>query len=50
MKYVECDFVKMRAHNGSKRKIGDHTMPQTTLLKYLGSIIQNDRETERCKS
>jgi len=27
-------------------KVGDHTIPQVTRFKYLGSIVQNDGEIE----
>jgi len=27
-------------------KVGDHIIPQVTLFKYLGSIVQNDGEIE----
>ena len=27
-------------------KVGDHTIPQVTWFKYLGSIVQNVREIE----
>ncbi|KAL5181843.1 LINE-1 retrotransposable element ORF2 protein [Glycine soja] len=44
--YMECKFNKRRRVSNSEVKIGDHTIPQVTRFKYLGSVIQDDGEIE----
>ncbi|KAH1257658.1 Craniofacial development protein 2 [Glycine max] len=44
--YMECKFNKRRRVSNSEVKIGDHIIPQVTRFKYLGSVIQDDGESE----
>jgi len=44
--YIECNFSKRRSSSTLGVKVGDHIIPQVTRFKYLGSIVQNDREIE----
>jgi len=44
--YMECNFSKRRSRSILEVKVGDHTIPQVTRFKYLGSIVQNDGEIE----
>ena len=44
--YMECNFSKRRSRSTLEVKVGDHTIPQVTRFKYLGSILQNDGEVE----
>jgi len=44
--YMECKFSKRRSMSTLEVKVGDHIIPQVTRFKYLGSIVQNDREIE----
>jgi len=39
--YMECNFSKRRSRFTLEMKVGDHTIPQVTWFKYLGSIVQN---------
>jgi len=43
---MECNFSKMRSRPTLEVKVRDHIIPQPTRFKYLGSIVQNDREIE----
>ena len=41
---MECNFSKRRSSSTLEVKVEDHIIPQVTWFKYLGSIVQNDRE------
>jgi len=43
---MECNFSKRRSVSSVEVKVGDHIISQVTRFKYLGSIVQNDREIE----
>jgi hypothetical protein len=43
---VECNFGHRRSISSMEVKVEDHIIPQATWFKYLGSILQNDREIE----
>jgi hypothetical protein len=43
---MECNFSKKRSISSLEVKVGDHIIPQVTWFKYLGSIVQIDREIE----
>jgi len=45
-KYIKCNFNKRRSRSTLEVKVGDHTKPQVTWFKYLGSVVQNDGEIE----
>ena len=45
-KYMECKFGKRCTNSNLEVKIENDTIPQIIGFKYLGSIIQNDREIE----
>jgi len=42
--YMECNFSKRQSSPTWEVKVGDHIIPQVTWFKYLGSIVQNNRE------
>jgi len=44
--YMECNFSGRRSRSTLEVKVGDHTIPQFTRLKYIGSLVQNDGEIE----
>ena len=43
---MKCKFNKRRRVSNSEVKIGDHIIPQVTRFKYLGSVIQDEGESE----
>ena len=43
---MECKFSKRNSNSNVDVKLGNHTVPQVTRFKYLGSIIQNNGEIE----
>jgi len=46
IEYMECRFSKRQSVSSLEVKVGDHSVPQVTWFKYLGSIVQNHREIE----
>lgn len=48
--YMECNFSKSWRNSSLELKFGEHVIPQATQFKYLGSIVQNDREIKRDNS
>ena len=47
MEYIECKFSKKHTNSNLEIIIGVDIIPQITRIKYLGSIIQYDREIDR---
>lgn len=45
-KYMGYSFSKRRSISSLEVKVGDHSIPQVTQFKYLGSILQNNGEIE----
>lgn len=43
---MKCKFNKRKYVSNLEVKVRDHVILQVTQFKYLGSIIQNDREIE----
>ena len=43
-KYMECKFSNRRTNSNLEVKVGDDTISQVTIFKYLELIIQNDGE------
>lgn len=45
-KYMGYSFSKRRSVSSLEVKVGDHSIPQVTQFKYLGSMLQNNGEIE----
>ena len=46
MEYMKCMFSRRHTNSSLEVKIGDYTIPQVTLIKYLRPMMQNDGEIE----
>ena len=45
--YMECKFNKRPTNNNLEVKIGEYVIPKVSSFRYLGSIIQSDKEINK---